>query len=294
MLRVGVIGLGNMGEGMAMNLVAKGFPTVVHDLRPEPVERLAELGAKSAATPFEVGRQSDIAMVAVFSGEQVEAALLPGGGDDGLIAGMDAGGIVCVNSTVSPGLIRRLAEAASEKGVVVIDVAMSGGGDVAARAGALTFMAGGEVEVFERCRPVLEAMATTVHHVGPLGAGVTSKIINNFLAVQNVSSVREALRLSTALGFEEEAILAIVNSAVGASWASEHWGAIRTQEANHTLGPGGIALMASKDLHLAADFGRDTNTPMPLLDYLIDNILPDLERHGMTGDRQSVSPGGES
>ena len=285
MLRVGVIGLGQMGEGMAMNLVAKGFPTVVHDLRPEPVERLAALGAEPAATAFEVGQQSDVAMVAVFSGDEVEDVMLRGGSDDGLIAGMDAGGIICVNSTVSPELIRRLAEAAGERGIVAIDVAMSGGGDTAARAGKLTFMAGGEVEVFERCRPVLEAMATTVHHVGPLGAGVTSKIINNYLAIQNVSSVREALRLSAALGFEEEAILAIVNSAVGASWASEHWAAIRIQEANHTLGPGGIALMASKDLHLAADLGRDTNTPMPLLNELIDNILPDLERHGMTGER---------
>lgn len=285
MLNVGIIGLGDMGEGMAMNLVAKGFATVVHDLRPDPVARLVELGATAASTAFEVGQQSEVVMVAVFSGEQVEETLLPNGDDQGLIAGMAAGGIVCVNSTVSPQLIQRLADVGSDHDIVVIDVAMSGGGGVAAKAGALTFMAGGDERAFERCRPALEAMATTIHHVGPLGSGVTSKIINNLLTIQNVGTVREALRLSAALGLEEKAILEIVGSAVGASWVSDNWEGIRAQEASHTLGPGGIAQMASKDLHLAVELSRETGTPMPLAEYVVENILPDLEVHGMTGER---------
>jgi 3-hydroxyisobutyrate dehydrogenase-like beta-hydroxyacid dehydrogenase len=72
---------------------------------------------------------------------------------------------------------------------------------------------------------------------------------------------------------------------VGASWVSDNWEGIRAQEASHTLGPGGIAQMASKDLHLAVELSRETGTPMPLAEYVVENILPDLEVHGMTGER---------
>jgi 3-hydroxyisobutyrate dehydrogenase-like beta-hydroxyacid dehydrogenase len=156
---------------------------------------------------------------------------------------------------------------------------------VAARAGALTFMAGGDAAAFATIRPVLETMATTIHHVGPLGSGVTSKIINNLLAVQNVSTVREALALSRALGFEEADILAIVGSAVGASWVSNNWERIRVQEQGHTLGQGGIAAMAGKDLELALALGHESGTPMPVLEFVVQEIVPDLHRRGMTGER---------
>jgi 3-hydroxyisobutyrate dehydrogenase-like beta-hydroxyacid dehydrogenase len=286
--RVGVVGIGNMGEGMALNILAKGFPLVVRDVRPEPVNGLIERGATAASSNEELGRQSDVVMVAVFSQAQVYETLRPHGEDAGVIAGMAPGGTICVNSTISPTALRELAEEGSDRNVTVIDVAMSGGGDVAARAGELTFMAGGEREAFERVLPVLQTMATTIHHVGPLGAGVTSKIINNLLAIQNVSTVREALALSRALGFDESDILGIVESAVGASWVSNHWNAIRVQEQGHTLGQGGIAAMAGKDLELALELGRETNTPMPLLEFVVDSIVPDLHRRGMTGDRAPV------
>jgi 3-hydroxyisobutyrate dehydrogenase len=274
-----------MGEGMAMNLVTKGFDVVVRDVRREPVQRLEELGAESASTNLDLGRRADVVMVAVFSEDQVGDALLPREGDAGVIAGMAPGGIVCINSTISPQFVHEAAAVGRDRGVTVLDVAMSGGGDVAARAGALTFMAGGEREAFERCRSALDAMATTVHHVGPLGSGVTAKIINNLLAVENVSSVREALQLSRALGFDDAAILAIVQTAVGASWVSDNWERTREQELGHTLGTGGIAAMAGKDLDLALSLGRSTNTPMPLLEFVVGTIVPDLKERGMTGDR---------
>jgi 3-hydroxyisobutyrate dehydrogenase-like beta-hydroxyacid dehydrogenase len=285
MMRVGVIGLGNMGEGMAMNLTTKGFDVVVRDVRPEPVSRLKALGARAAATNAALGQLTEAVMVAVYSQDQVADTLLPRDGDDGLIAGMQPGGVVCINSTISPEFVRELAAVGAERGVVVMDVAMSGGGDVAARAGALTFMVGGDAEAFERCRPALDAMATTVHHVGPLGSGVTAKIINNLLAIQNVATVREALQLSRALGFEDSAVLAIVQTAVGSSWVSNNWERIREQERGHTLGAGGIAAMAGKDLDLAIGLGRATGTPMPLLEFVVDTIVPDLKARGMTGDR---------
>jgi 3-hydroxyisobutyrate dehydrogenase len=283
-MRVGVIGLGNMGEGMATNVVRKGFETTVRDLRREPVQRLVAAGARAAETNVEVGRRSDVVMVVVFDEGQVRACLEPTSDDEGVLAGLSPGSIVCVTSTVSPTTVRSLAERARADGVAVIDVAMSGGGDVAATAGALTFMVGGDAEVLARCREVLGAMATTIHHVGTIGSGVTAKIVNNLLAVENVASVREALSLSKALGFEEAEILEIVRTAVGASWVSDHWEQIRTQEQGHTLGTGGIAAMAEKDLYLALDLGRQVGLPMPLLDRVVTEIVPDLKARGMTAD----------
>ena len=280
-MRVGLIGLGNMGEGMATNVVSKGFPLVVRDLRPEPVLRLGALGATSAATNFELGQRCDVAVVSVFSQAQVIETLTTQVSDEGLVAGLAPGGIVCVSSTISPSAIRDLDDLARLRGVTVMDVAMSGGGDVAARAGALTFMVGGESDAFDTIRPVLETMATTIHHVGPVGAGVTAKIINNLLGVQNVATVREALALSRALGFDESAILSIVGSAIGASWVSNNWDRIRVQEQGHTLGQGGIAAMAGKDLDLALELARETGTPMPV-----------LEVRGR-GDRSRSAPSGD-
>lgn len=287
MFRVGVIGLGNMGEGMAMNLVAKGFATTVFDIREEPVERLVALGATAASSAAGVGASSDVVIIAVFSASQVSECVLPNAADAGLIESMAAGSVICVTSTVPPSLIRSLADIALRKGVSLLDVAMSGGGDVAARAGALSFMAGGDRATVDRIRPVLDAMATTIHYVGPTGSGVTSKIVNNLLAVQNVATVREAMRLSRSLGFDEQNILDIVATAAGHSWVSNHWQAIRTQEAGHPQGKGGIAAMAGKDLHLALDLGHETGTPMPLLEFVVETVIPDLEARGMTGDRDA-------
>src|SRR5260370_17845373 len=108
MLKLGFIGLGNMGEGMAQNLARAGFPLTVRDLRPEPVARLAALGAHSAASNFDVGRASDLVCIAVFTDEQVRQTCLPYGDDAGVIAGLAAGGAVAIPSPLPTRLSREL------------------------------------------------------------------------------------------------------------------------------------------------------------------------------------------
>jgi 3-hydroxyisobutyrate dehydrogenase len=282
--RVGFVGLGNMGEGMALNLRKAGFPLTVRDVRREPVERLVAAGAETTASDYDLGARSDVVCVALFDEEQIRQVCLAHGEDAGLIAGMRSGGAIIVHSTVSPALIRELAGTASEQGLTLFDAAMTGGGDVAARAGALTFMVGGDAAAVERWRPVLEAMSQHIFHVGPLGAGVGAKILNNFFGASHVILTREALRLAPALGIGDERLLEIVNAGgVGSSWVTRNWGAIRTQEENYTTGKLGMVAMASKDLRLADKLAHETRTPAPTLAFIVEHVVPELGAAGLTG-----------
>jgi len=280
--RVGFIGLGNMGEGMAYNLATKGFAPLVFDTRGEPLERLKAEGATIAESCAEVGQLSDIICVAVFDDSQIEQVVFGTGADAGILAGME-GGLIILHPTAPPATIRKVAEAGAAKGVDVLDAPMTGGAHVAARAGALTFMVGGDEAVVARARPVLDAMATSVFHVGALGAGAAAKIINNYLGVAQTILMREALRLADHAGIGEEKILEILNTGgVGSSWQSINWERIKTQEATYTTGRAGMVAMASKDMKLAHRMAREGGVPTPTLDAMIAHSLPDLDRSGLT------------
>jgi 3-hydroxyisobutyrate dehydrogenase-like beta-hydroxyacid dehydrogenase len=282
-MRVGFVGLGNMGEGMAWNLATKGFELTVRDLRPEPVARLEAEGAHGSTTNEEIGRRSDIVCVAVFDDQQIFETVFPHGDDAGVLAGMAPGGTIILHPTTPPSVIRRVADSASERNIAVLDAPMTGGAHVAARAGTLTFMVGGEADVLERVRPVLGAMATSVFHVGPLGAGAAAKIINNYLGVSHTIAVREALRLATLTGIGEEAILRILNTGdVGSNWATRNWERIKTQEASYTTGRAGMVAMATKDMMLAQRLAIEVGADTPALHLMIEKSLPDIARSGLT------------
>lgn len=280
---VGFIGLGNMGEGMAYNLATKSFAPTVFDTRQEPLDRLKAEGATIAATCAEVGERCDIVCIAVFDDSQIEQVVFGSGSDAGILAGMGQGGLIILHPTAPPAIIRKVAEAGAAKGVDVLDVPMTGGANVAAKAGTLTFMVGGDEAVVARARPVLEAMATSVFHIGPLGSGAAAKIINNYLGVSQTILMREALRMAEHSGISEEKILDILNTGgVGSSWQSINWGRIKTQEATYTTGRAGMVAMASKDMKLAHRMAREGGVPTPTLDAMIVASLPDLDRSGLT------------
>jgi 3-hydroxyisobutyrate dehydrogenase-like beta-hydroxyacid dehydrogenase len=272
-----------MGEGMASNLVNSGLSVTVRDIRPEPVERLVALGASVAGSNYELATRSNLVCIALFDEAQVQKTCLPDGDDQGLFAGLKRGSIVAIHSTVPPRLTQQLAKLAAERGIDVLDVPMTGGGDTAARAGKLTFFVGGDTGALERARPALEAMSQHIFHVGDVGAGSTTKILSNFMAISNVLLVREALRLARAAGIDEERWLSVINAGgVGSSWTSNNWARIREQEDNYTTGSAGMVAMSSKDLHLARELARELGTPMSTLDHLVDHALPELGSHGLT------------
>jgi 3-hydroxyisobutyrate dehydrogenase len=282
-MRTGFIGLGNMGGGMAANLARAGFQLVVRDVRPGVATTIVNLGASEAASNEEVGAQADVVFVAVFDDKQVLEVCLGSGEDAGVVGGMADGGAVVIHSTVSPATLRALSEATGPRGITVVDAAMTGGGHVAATNGALTFFVGGDAAIVERIRPALDAMASHVFHVGKLGSGELTKVISNFFAVSNVVLVREGLRLSKAYDIDEKTILSMIQTGgVGASWVSNNWQVIRAQEESYTFA-GGMVDMARKDMTIALELATDKGSDMPVLEYLLQNAIPDLATTGMTG-----------
>jgi len=283
-MQTAFIGLGNMGLGMAHNLVKAGIATTVFDVRDEAVKSVVSAGATAASSCADAVERAEVVCVAVFSEQQVRDVVIGTDADPGVLAGAAPGTIIAVHSTVSPALVKELAAAAGERRVFLIDVAMTGGGDVAAAEGNLTFMVGGPTEALAKAGPVLDAMARTVFHVGPAGAGVSAKIISNYLGTSNVALVREALRMAAGAGIEEQDILRIVqDGGVGSSWVSNNWQRIRTQEENYTTGREGMVEMWAKDLRLAQDLAAVNHIPAPIVDFIVANVLPDVGENGLTG-----------
>ena len=283
-MQAAFIGLGNMGLGMAHNLLKAGIATTVFDVRAEPVQSAVSAGAAAAGSCADAAAHADVVCVATFSEQQVRDVLAGTGTDPGVLAAAAPGTVVAVHSTISPALVNELAIAATECGVALIDVAMTGGGDVAATEANLTFIVGGPDAALAKARPVLDAMARTVFHVGPLGAGVSAKIISNYLGTSNVALVREALRMAAGAGIGEKEILRIIqDGGVGSSWVSNNWQRIRTQEENYTTGKEGMVEMWSKDLKLAQDLAAVNNIPAPIVDFIVANVLPEVGANGLTG-----------
>jgi 3-hydroxyisobutyrate dehydrogenase-like beta-hydroxyacid dehydrogenase len=190
---------------------------------------------------------------------------------------------VAIHSTVSPAIIAELAERASACVVHILDVAMSGGGDLAANAGTLTVMVGGDAEACERVRPVFETMASTIFHVGSQGAGMSAKIISNFLLDGNVTLVREAIRLAASAGIEESRILEIIaRNRMGSSWVSNSWDQIRAHEDSSWNGKQGVVDMYHKDLQLALDLAVANGVDTPTLQYIVAEVSPTVGENGLT------------
>ena len=207
-IRVGYIGLGDMGGAMASNLAPKGFDTRVYDLDPKPMAELAEGGAVAASSCREVGEHAEVLSVCVPADAHVEAVLL---GDDGALEGMASGSVIAIHSTVLPQTIEKMAAAAKERGVLLIDACVTGGRAVA-ETGDLTLLIGGDEEALEKACPVLEAYGKTLLHAGPLGDGAKLKLCVNLLTYVNWAAAAESLRLATASGLDPEVFLEAVRS----------------------------------------------------------------------------------
>ncbi len=172
--RIGFIGLGIMGRGMAANLLKAGFSLTVWNRTIARMDDLVAQGAHAGASPADVAARSDIIVVCVSDTPDVQAVIL---GDDGVIAGAAPGALVIDCSTISPQATREMAIALAEQGVAMLDAPISGGSEGAAK-GTLSIMVGGDAEQFARALSVLQAMGKTITHVGGHGAGQTVKLVN--------------------------------------------------------------------------------------------------------------------
>ena len=195
--RAGVIGLGDIGRGVADAVLRAGLELGVCDLRAE-VTAPFESTALVAPSPAALGAASDVVVVAVVDDRQVLAVL---DGAEGALAGMAGGSTAVILSTVSPRTIASVAEKAAARGIEVVDCGVSGG-PAAAASGSLVAMVGGDAAVIERVRPVLDAFTSLVVHMGPLGAGLKAKLARNLVQYGSWLAAYEAQVLAEAAGIE--------------------------------------------------------------------------------------------
>jgi 3-hydroxyisobutyrate dehydrogenase-like beta-hydroxyacid dehydrogenase len=250
--RLGFVGTGIMGTGMATNLVAKGYPLIVWNRTRAKAEAIK--GADVADALEDLAGAVDIIMICVSDSPDVVAVV-----EGGLLSGLHDGQLIVDHSTISPAVTRTLAEKVGAKGVGWIDAPVSGGSEGAAK-GTLSTMVGGSPADLERVRPYLESYSTTITHVGPVGSGQLVKLVNQILVVGNQMAVSEALFFAKGAGLDLVATLNAVKGGAAGSWMLANRG---PQMIADDWRPGFTIDLQQKDLRLVLDAADAQGTSLP-------------------------------
>ncbi len=269
---VGFIGLGNMGGGMSANIQRAGYPMVVYDLREEAAKPLLEGGARLANSPAEVASLCDITLTSLPGPKEVESVST---GPEGVLEGMKPGGIYIDLSTSRPTLIREIEPKFRQKGCHVLDAPVSGGKSGAA-SGNLAVMVGGEREIFDRVKPILDSFGDKVFYAGSIGAGSVAKLVHNMIGHGVRQAIAEGLTLGVKAGVDAEALWECVRRGSLGRMSGLHEGIARTVFTGE-FDPHSFALeLSMKDIGLATDLGREFNVPMP-----VANLAEQIAIQGM-------------
>lgn len=253
-MHVGFIGLGSQGGPMARRIVEAGFPTTLWARRPASLEPYADTAAKIAGSPAELAASSDLVCLCVVGDADVEEIT---GGENGVLAGLKPGGVIAIHSTVHPKNCVELAKKAGAQGVSVIDAPVSGGAPAVAERHLLV-MVGGDADVVERCRPVFETYGDPVVHLGDLGSGQTTKLLNNLLFTANLGTAAAALALGESLGVLPARLTEVISRGSGNSFALNVLGG----DAGGLDGLAGLAgTLLQKDVRLVADLADAAGIP---------------------------------
>jgi 2-hydroxy-3-oxopropionate reductase len=257
MARIGYIGLGLMGSGIARNLMKAGHTLVVHNRSRAIVDQFAQEGATPAASPREVAAQSEFIFTNLPDTPDVEQVVL---GPNGIIEGAQAGSITIDNSTIKPESARHIAAELAKVGVLALDAPVSGG-DIGARAGTLAIMVGGPKEAFDRALPIFEATGKTITWVGESGAGQIAKAANQIVVAGTMVAMAEALVLAQKSGVDPARVVQAISRGAAQCWALDHK---PPKLFKRDLSPGFKAYMQAKDLKIVVDTGRTYHVPLPL------------------------------
>ena len=263
-MKIAFIGLGNMGGGMAANLVRAGHAVQAFDLSEAALASAREAGCSTFATAKEACAGAEAVVSMLPASKHVEGVYL---GDQGLLASIAPGTLVIDCSTIAPASSRKVADAAKARGIDFIDAPVSGG-TAGAAAGTLTFIVGGAAELLERARPYLSVMGKNIFHAGGNGAGQVAKICNNMLLGIHMAGSAEALALGVANGLDPKVLSDIMVKSSGRNWSLELYnpwpGVMDNVPASRGYTGGfGSALML-KDLGLAAEAATAAGSAIPL------------------------------
>jgi len=277
-VKLGFIGLGNMGSRIALRLLARGYELTVFDRDNTKAAALVVSGAVPASHIVELARRADVILSCLTNDEAVQSVYA---GADGALAGARPGTVVLEMSTISPESTRELHNQAAKLGIDVMDVAISGSTPAAAQ-GDLTLLAGGNAELFQAAQPIFDAIARQYFHLGPSGAGITMKLVVNTLLGVGMQAIAEAVVLGESAGLDRTVLLKVLSQT--AVVAPAHLGKLARIERNDYSPQFPLRLM-NKDFQLILKTAARENVPMPATEAAsrvnADELLP--------GDEQDFS-----
>ena len=213
--RVGIVGLGKMGFPMARHLRKAGFEVAACDIGAAARTQAQSAGVKVVASPQAVAAEADFVIVVVGFDSEAEAVVL---GADGIAAAAHPGLIVGIASTVAPRTMQKIAGKLAGSGIVLLDMPITRG-EPAAEAGKLLVMIGGDASAFAACKPALSSFASSIYHVGDLGAGQVGKMVNNLILWACISANHEGFKLATKLGVDPERLRTALIDSSASNWA---------------------------------------------------------------------------
>ncbi|XP_016336304.1 3-hydroxyisobutyrate dehydrogenase, mitochondrial-like [Sinocyclocheilus anshuiensis] len=256
--QVGFIGLGNMGNPMAKNLMKHGYPVIASDVFPESCKELRELGAQILDSPADVADKADRIVTMLPSSPNVIDVYT---GPNGILKRVKKGSLLIDSSTIDPAVSKEMAVAAEKLGAVFMDAPVSGGVG-AATSGKLTFMVGGPEEEFNAAKELLSCMGANVVYCGQVGTGQAAKICNNMLLAIGMIGTAETMNLGIRLGLDPKLLAKILNMSSGRCWSSDTYNPVPgvmegVPSANNYQGGFGTTLMAK-------DIPTQSKTPVPL------------------------------
>jgi 3-hydroxyisobutyrate dehydrogenase-like beta-hydroxyacid dehydrogenase len=268
---VGFIGLGAMGLPMAKNLLKKGFELHVAAHRNRgPVEELANAGANEHASIGEIVANSQVVISILPADLEMGAVLL----SKDVLGRFTSEKILIEMTSGSPEMMKKVNTAFHEKGARVLDAPVSGG-TIGAENGTLTVMAGGDAELLEECRPVLDAMAENIYLVGAIGAGKAIKAINQMLAGIHMAATAEAVALAEKLEIDKEVVKQVVGKSSGASWMLlNKFDAL----SDRNFAPGFRLNLMKKDIQIAVNEGAEKE--LPLASFVLELFEKESQENG--------------
>jgi 3-hydroxyisobutyrate dehydrogenase len=283
-MRVGFIGLGNMGGPMASHILEAGHTLTVYDTRKEAAKPQLDKGAHWVDSPMAVAAASEIVFTSLPGPKEVEAVAL---GEGGVFQGSAPGTVYIDLSTNSPTLIRRIYEAGRERQIQVLDAPVSGG-PIGALQATLAVMVGGDRAVYDRVKPVLDAIGNKVSYVGAIGCGAIAKLVHNMIGICTQAILAEGFTLGVKAGVEPEALRkAVADGAVGQGLMLNYM--VPNVVFKGDFDTVRFALrLARKDIGLASELGREYQVPMKVAN-LVEQDLVEAMAKGWA-DRDSTVP----
>lgn len=279
-MKIGFIGLGIMGKPMSKNLLKAGYELVVMDKNLSAVTEVTAAGAKAAETPKAVAQQCDVIITMLPNSPHVKDVIL---GENGVLEGAKSGAVVIDMSSIAPLVSRELAAALAARDIEMLDAPVSGG-EPKAIDGTLSVMVGGKQEIFDKCYPVMKAMAGSVVLTGAIGAGNVTKLANQIIVALNIAAMSEALVLASKAGVEPELVYQAIRGGLAGSTVLD---AKAPLVMDRKFNPGFRINLHIKDLNNVLETSHEIGVPLPLTAAVME-MMQALKVDGM-GDNDHCS-----